>query len=590
MAELEPGSVFAGHRIEGIAGSGGMGVVYAATDLRLQRKVAIKVIRSNLETEGRFQERFERECALAAQVNHPSVVQIYSAGEVDGAPYVTMAFIEGTDLGKLIEERGRLDLELVSTVADSIGGALDAAHKGGLVHRDVKPGNVLVGDLARGEVFLTDFGLTREFTSETRLTATGALIGTLDYMAPEQFEDERLDPRTDIYAFGCVVHEALTGKVPFPATGPVAKMFAHTKAERPSIREQVPELPEALDLAVQKAMAVNRGERFETAGELASAISAAAGTGDAATVVATVGAAAPVLGSTQPYTPQFEAPEAEADAEATQQAGVAATASRPAGDERATAKIETRREGPNLAAIALAGGAIAIAAVIAVLTLGGGDPGGVTPGEGGGGPSALAGSGSDDSGQDTGGSDDSTSGSSGDSDDDAGQPIEVDLPIDAVAEVSNMTGGVIEEAGYERRVELVELRSDATGAEAEAQALDELIVNRWLRGEAESRGITFSEAENFDEQTSPQYAGEVANLIEVGHDAAGVRLNTDARLAAEELFGEDSAAVAALTSGYDSADYGELAGLIEEWRPLTVCATDPVEPTPLCSNGPDPRP
>ncbi len=554
MAELEPGSVFAGHRIEGIAGSGGMGVVYAATDLRLQRKVAIKVIRSNLETEGRFQERFERECALAAQVNHPSIVQIYSAGEQDGAPYVTMAFIEGTDLGKLIEERGRLDLELVSAVADSIGGALDAAHKGGLVHRDVKPGNVLVGDLSRGEVFLTDFGLTREFTSETRLTATGALIGTLDYMAPEQFEDERLDPRTDVYAFGCVVHEALTGKVPFPATGPVAKMFAHTKAERPSIREHVPELPEALDLAVQKAMAVKRGERFETAGELASAISAAAaGIGDAATVVATV--AAPVLGSTQPYTPQFEAPEPEAVAEATQRAGVAATTSRPADDEQATAKIEKRREGPNLAAIALAGGAIAIAAVIAVLTLGGGgDPGGVTPGEGGGGP------------------------------------VEVDLPIDAVAEVSNMTGGVIEEAGYERRVELVELRSDATGAEAETQALEELIVNRWLRGEAESRGITFSEVENFDEQTSPQYAGEVANLIEVGHDVAGVRLNTDARLAAEELFGEDSAAVAALTSGYDSADYGELEGLIEEWRPLTVCATDLVEPTPLCSNGPDPQP
>ncbi len=252
-----------------------MGVVFAATDLRLQRKVALKVIRSNLGTEGRFQERFERECALAAQVNHPNVVQIYSAGEEDGAPYVTMAFVEGTDLGKLIEQRGRLDLKLATTVAQAIGGALDAAHKRGLVHRDVKPANVLVGDLAKGELYLTDFGLTRELTSDTRLTATGALIGTLDYMAPEQFEDERLDPRTDVYALGCVIHEALTGTVPFPTTGPVAKLFAHTKAERPSIRDKVPELPEALDLAVQKAMAVNRGDRFESAGEFAAAVSAA---------------------------------------------------------------------------------------------------------------------------------------------------------------------------------------------------------------------------------------------------------------------------------------------------------------------------
>ncbi len=150
-----------------------------------------------------------------------------------------------------------------------------------------------------------------------------------------------------------------------------------------------------------------------------------------------------------------------------------------------------------------------------------------------------------------------------------------------------MTGGVIEEAGFERRVELVELRSDATGALAEAQAMDELIMNRWLRGEAESRGIEFSEAENLDEQTSPAYAGEVADLIAVGHDDAGVRLNTDARLAGIELFGENSAAVRTLTNGYNpAADFDELRPLIEEWRPLTVC--DPNLATALCSNGADP--
>ncbi|MDA0183283.1 protein kinase [Solirubrobacter phytolaccae] len=267
MAELSAGAIFAGHEIRGVAGRGGMGVVYRALDLRLKREVALKVIAPEQSAEPEFRLRFRRECEVAASLHHPNLIPVYTAGEEDGHLYVTMRYVDGVDLSHLIDRHGRLEPAHAARIIAQVARALDAAHAFGVVHRDVKPANVLLdGDHA----LLTDFGLQRDLNATTRVTEPGTLIGSFDYTAPEQLEDGDVDARTDVYALGCVLYEALTGEVPFPRETPAAKMYAHLDAP-------VPDLDGPLAGVVRRALAKQPEERFASASALGQAALAVLG-------------------------------------------------------------------------------------------------------------------------------------------------------------------------------------------------------------------------------------------------------------------------------------------------------------------------
>ncbi|HEX9235366.1 MAG TPA: serine/threonine-protein kinase, partial [Actinomycetota bacterium] len=211
--QTEPriGSVIAGYRIDSLIGRGGMSVVYLAEDLNLGRKIALKVLAPELAGDARFRERFVRESRLAASLEHPNIIPIHDAREADGVLYIAMRYVEGTDLKGLIKEEGRLDPGRTLSIVGQVAGALDAAHARGLVHRDVKPGNILIARASESggpeHVYLSDFGLTKRATSDSGITATGQFVGTLDYAAPEQFEGKPLDGRTDQYSLGCCLYE-----------------------------------------------------------------------------------------------------------------------------------------------------------------------------------------------------------------------------------------------------------------------------------------------------------------------------------------------------------------------------------------------
>jgi YVTN family beta-propeller protein len=275
---LTPGSTFAGHRIEEVIGGGGMGIVYRARHLALERERALKVVAPKLSADERFRERFKRESRLAAQVEHPNVITVHHAGEEGGQLYLAMHLVDGVDLRSLVEASGPLDPARAVRLLAGIAAGLDAAHTRGLVHRDVKPANVLVerdGDSER--VFLTDFGISRLAGSEESLTTTGEFFGSVDYVAPEQIEGEPVDRRTDVYALGGVLHFLVTAQPPFPRDTELAKLFAHANAPRPRPSEVVPGLPPAIDEVVAKAMAKRPEDRYGTAGELAGAAAAALG-------------------------------------------------------------------------------------------------------------------------------------------------------------------------------------------------------------------------------------------------------------------------------------------------------------------------
>jgi DNA-binding beta-propeller fold protein YncE/tRNA A-37 threonylcarbamoyl transferase component Bud32 len=275
---LSPGSTFAGHRIEEVIGSGGMGVVYRARHLALERERALKVVAPKLSADQRFRERFKRESRLAAQVEHPNVIPVHHAGEEAGQLYLAMRLVDGVDLRSLVQASGPLDPAHAVRVLAGVAAGLDAAHARGLVHRDVKPANVLIerdGDAER--VFLTDFGISRLAGSGESLTTTGQFFGSVDFVAPEQIEGEPLDRRTDVYALGGVLHFVLTAQPPFPRDTELAKLFAHANAPPPRSSEVVPGLPPSIDDVVAKAMAKRPKDRYGSAGELAAAAAAALG-------------------------------------------------------------------------------------------------------------------------------------------------------------------------------------------------------------------------------------------------------------------------------------------------------------------------
>jgi predicted Ser/Thr protein kinase len=274
VADLTVGSLFAGYRIEGIAGRGGMGVVYRARDQALDRVVALKFIAADLASTPGFRERFTTESRTAASLDHPNVIPIYQAGEHEGTLYLAMRYVDGEDLRSALQRERRLQPERAARVVAQIAAALDAAHARGLVHRDVKPANVLV--TPDGHAYLTDFGLTKRVVTDPEATQTGQLVGSLNYVAPEQIRGEPVSPRTDIYGLGCLLFHVLTGRVPFPLEGNEAKLWAHVSEPPPLATAVTPALPAAFDGVIVRAMQKRPEDRFQSAGELGRAAAAAA--------------------------------------------------------------------------------------------------------------------------------------------------------------------------------------------------------------------------------------------------------------------------------------------------------------------------
>jgi DNA-binding beta-propeller fold protein YncE len=275
--DLASDTMFAGYRIEAVAGRGGMGVVYRATQLGLDRPVALKVIAAGLLGDERVRERFLRESRATAAIEHPNVIPIHASGEHRGRPYIAMRFVDGDDLRERVAAGGPLDPEHAAAIVAQVAAALDAAHEAALVHRDVKPANILLD--THDHVYLTDFGLARHTVSDPGLTAPGAWVGTLDFVAPEQIRGDRIDGRADIYALGCVLHFALTGQAPYPRETDEARLWAHLHAAPPEPSRLVDGVPASLDDVVRRALAKRPEERQPSAGELgAAAVAAATGT------------------------------------------------------------------------------------------------------------------------------------------------------------------------------------------------------------------------------------------------------------------------------------------------------------------------
>lgn len=273
---VRTGTVVAGFRVISLVGKGAMGAVYLAEETATGRRVALKVLAAELARDERFRRRFLRESQVAASLDHPHVVATVAAGEEDGLLYLAMDYVEGLDLREVLRREGRLDpsraLELVAQVAS----ALDVAHAAGLVHRDVKPGNILVASGEEGEhAYVCDFGLARHVSSVSSLTSERGFVGTIDYVSPEQVEGGTIDGRADVYSLGCVLYECLAGSGPFDRESELSVLFAHLNDPPPHVTEVRSELPAAFDAVFETALAKSPDERYSSCGELARAARAA---------------------------------------------------------------------------------------------------------------------------------------------------------------------------------------------------------------------------------------------------------------------------------------------------------------------------
>jgi serine/threonine protein kinase len=268
----EIGDELAGYKIEAIAGRGGMGVVFRAEHLHLGRIVALKVLTADLAGNRSFRQRFVREAQTAARLDHPNIVPVFDAGEVESLLYIAMKYVDGVDLGHVLDAEDRLTPQRTVDLLADIADALDVSHGAGLVHRDVKPGNVLVDNVRS---YLTDFGLTKRIASRTALTAAGRTVGTAAYLAPEQIRGQDVDARTDLYAFGCVLYECLTGDVPFTRDTDMAVLWAHLEQDPEPPSARVSELPKSLDAVFASALAKRKEDRFASCGELMKAVAEA---------------------------------------------------------------------------------------------------------------------------------------------------------------------------------------------------------------------------------------------------------------------------------------------------------------------------
>ncbi len=276
---LPVGYQFGGYVIKSLVGRGGMGVVYAAEHTTLQRRVALKVIVPEMAEDEAFRDRFLREARLAASLRHPNIIDIYDAGQVDGELYLAMRFVEGASLATVLRLAGRLEPDRALPILAKVAGALDEAHANGLVHRDVKPDNVLLGGPSARrpseEVFLTDFGLVRPIDARAGATRVGAVLGTLSYMAPEMLDGSAVDGRSDQYSLACVLYECLVGQVPFDRELDAAVLMAHLTVPPPPVTAARPDLPARLDTVVARGMAKRKEDRYGSCVELIDAALAA---------------------------------------------------------------------------------------------------------------------------------------------------------------------------------------------------------------------------------------------------------------------------------------------------------------------------
>jgi serine/threonine-protein kinase len=267
------GTTVAGYRIEELIGRGGMSRVYRAEHLRLGRRDALKVLAPELLADATFRDRFEREWRVAAGIEHPNIIPVYDAGEANGHFYIAMRYVETTDLRALLKRDGPLPPERGAHIVRQTASALDAAHRRGLVHRDIKPGNILV---AEGDhVYLSDFGLAKSTTADKALTRSGHFLGTVGYAAPEQIHGRGLDARTDVYGLACLAYECLTGAWPYERESEAEIMQAHLEAPPPRPSSARPDLPSGLDDVIAKGLAKVKEERYDTCGAFASALQAA---------------------------------------------------------------------------------------------------------------------------------------------------------------------------------------------------------------------------------------------------------------------------------------------------------------------------
>ena len=270
---------FGPYRLEHLIGRGGMGEVHRAWDTRRGRTVALKRLPAPLAGDPEFQARFRRESALAAQLSEPHIIPIHDFGEINGRLFIDMRLVDGTDLASVVKSEGPMAPRRAIGILAQVAGALDAAHAAGLVHRDVKPSNVLVRGHDEDEfAYLIDFGIARAAAGQTSgpaLTLTGATLGTLDYMAPERFENRPVDGRADVYSLACMLFELLTGAAPFRGRTPVGMIHAHVTLEPPRPSAHRPGLPPGLDDVVARGMAKRPEQRYPTAGALVAAARAA---------------------------------------------------------------------------------------------------------------------------------------------------------------------------------------------------------------------------------------------------------------------------------------------------------------------------
>src|SRR5947209_19668615 len=266
------GTIVAGYRIDGVLGDGGMGMVYRATQLSLDREVALKLLSSDLGNDAGFRTRFQREGQLQAALDHEHIVPVFEAGQSEHGLFLAMRMIDGPTLKDLILA-GELDPRRSLRLLAQVASALDAAHAAGLIHRDIKPQNILID---RGDhAFLADFGLIKAPDEAARLTGTGQFIGTIDYVAPEQIQGDPASSASDIYALAGVLHETLTGEVPFPRPNEAATLHSHVIAPPPKVTERRPDLPPAIDDVIARGMAKDPGGRPTSAMELITSASRA---------------------------------------------------------------------------------------------------------------------------------------------------------------------------------------------------------------------------------------------------------------------------------------------------------------------------
>ena len=279
LAGFSAGSRIAGYRLEEQIGEGGMAVVFRARDERLHRQVALKILSPTMAADEEFRRRFIRESRSAAAVDDPHIVPVFEAGEANGVLFIAMRYVPGGDVGTLVRRLGPLPGARAAAIVSAVASALDAAHAAGLVHRDVKPANMLV-DARPGRpdhVYLSDFGLTKGSWSSTSLTATGHFMGTLDYSAPEQIRGQQVDARTDEYALACVAFVLLSGQPPFHRNDAMAVMYAHLSVPPPTLTSLRPGLPPEVDDIMQRALAKAPEDRYPSCGEFADALRIALG-------------------------------------------------------------------------------------------------------------------------------------------------------------------------------------------------------------------------------------------------------------------------------------------------------------------------